>query len=155
MINKKLAFKIVVKTFNFSRFGRTYNISKITENVDIISALEKIEKKCRIGQDMDTESVNIIGSEFESQDTVGCKDATSHNADSTPVSNIPSGICTTPSSRTADNLNSPPTSAKRKLVDVYNLDDDVYESATKPNAPRIGDAKVVGTTKLLIPKVEK
>ncbi|CAH1445857.1 unnamed protein product [Lactuca virosa] len=155
MIDKKLAFKIVVKTFNFSRFGRTYNISKITENVDIISALEKIEKKCRIGQDMDTESVNIIGSEFESQDTVGCKDATSHNADSTPVSNIPSGICTTPSSRTADNLNSPPTSAKRKLVDVYDLDDDVYESATKPNAPRIGDAKVVGTTKLLIPKVEK
>ncbi|CAH1443867.1 unnamed protein product [Lactuca virosa] len=155
MINKKLAFKIVVKTFNFSRFGRSYNISKITNNVDIISALEKIEKKSRIEQDMDTESVNIIGSEFASQETVGCKDATSHTADNTPMSNIPSGICTSPSSRTANNLNSPPTSAKRKLVDVYDLDDDVYESATKPNAPRIGDEKVGGTTKLLIPKVEK
>ncbi|CAI9271886.1 unnamed protein product [Lactuca saligna] len=151
MIDKKLAFKIVVKTFNVSRFGRSYNISKITDNVDIISALEKIEKKSRIEQDMDTESVNIIGSEFASQETVGCKDATSHTADNTPVSNIPSGI----SSRTVNNLNSPPTSAKRKLVDVYDLDDDVYESATKPNAPRTGDGKVVGTTKLLIPKVEK
>ncbi|CAI9290746.1 unnamed protein product [Lactuca saligna] len=151
MIDKKLAFKIVVKTFNVSRFGRSYNISKITDNVDIISTLEKIEKKSRIEQDMDTESVNIIGSEFASQETVGCKDATSHTADNTPVSNIPSGI----SSRTVNNLNSPPTSAKRKLVDVYDLDDDVYESATKPNAPRIGDGKVVGTTKLLIPKVEK
>ncbi|CAI9271224.1 unnamed protein product [Lactuca saligna] len=85
------------------------------------SALENIEKKSRIEQDMDTESVNIIGLEFASQDTVGCKDATSHNADNTPVSNIPSGICTTPSSRTAANLNSPPISAKRKLVDVYEL----------------------------------
>ena len=67
------------------------------------------------------------------------------------MSNIPSGI----SSRTVNNFNSPPTSAKRKLVDVYDLDDDVYELATKPNTPRIGDGKVVGTTKLLIPKVEK
>ncbi|CAH1432801.1 unnamed protein product [Lactuca virosa] len=151
MIDKKLAFKIIVKTFNVSRFGRSYNISKITDNVDIISALEKIEKKSRIEQDMDTESVNIIGSEFASQETVGCKDDTSHTADNTHVSNIPSGI----SSRTVNNLNSPPTSAKRKLVDVYDLDDDVYESTTKPNAPRIGDGKVGGTTKLLIPKVEK
>nr|KAJ0214608.1 hypothetical protein LSAT_V11C400223570 [Lactuca sativa] len=150
MIDKKLAFKIVVKTYNSSRFGRSYNISKITDNVDIISALEKIEKR-----DMDTKSVNIIGSEFASQETVGCKDATSHTADNTPMLNIPSGICTSPSSRTTNNLNSPPTSVKRKLEDVYDLDDDVYESATKPNAPRIGDEKVGGTTKLLIPKVEK
>ena len=50
MLDKKLAFKIVVKTFNFARFGRTYNISKLTDNVDIISALEKIEKKMRIEQ---------------------------------------------------------------------------------------------------------
>nr|KAJ0190189.1 hypothetical protein LSAT_V11C800407880 [Lactuca sativa] len=148
MIDKKLAFKIVVKTFNVSRFGRSYNISKITDNVDIIYALENIEKKSRIEQDMDTESVNIIGSEFASQETVGCKDATSHTTDNTHVSNIPSGI----SSRTVNNFNSPPTSAKRKLVDVYDLDDDVYELATKPNTPRIGDGKVVGTTKLLIPK---
>ncbi|CAI9260941.1 unnamed protein product [Lactuca saligna] len=104
---------------------------------------------------MDTETINIIGSEFASQEIVGCKDATSHTVDNTPVSNIPSGICTSPSSRTTNNLNSPPTSVKRKLGDVYDLDDDIYESTTKPNAPCIGDGKVGGTTKLLIPKVEK
>ena len=71
------------------------------------------------------------------------------------MSNIPSGICTSPSSITGNNLNSPPTSAKRKLVDVYDLDDEVYESATKANAPRIEDDKVGATTKLLIPKLEK
>ncbi|CAI9291477.1 unnamed protein product [Lactuca saligna] len=156
MLNKKLAFKIVVKTLNSSKFGRYYNISKITDNFDIIVALENIEKKNIIEQDMDNDSVNAVGSEFASQDTVGCKDVNSHTDDNTPVSNIPSGNSTSPSSVTAtNNLNSPPTSVKRKLVDIYDLDDDVYESATKPNASRVDNDKAGITTKLLIPKVEK
>ncbi|KAL7605804.1 uncharacterized protein LOC128133957 [Lactuca sativa] len=105
---------------------------------------------------MDNDSVNVIGSEFASQDTVGCKDVISHTADNTPVSNIPSGNTTSPSSVTGtNNLNSPPTSVKRKLVDIYDLDDDVYESSTKPNSPRVYKDKAGLTTKLLIPKVEK
>nr|KAJ0190491.1 hypothetical protein LSAT_V11C800414380 [Lactuca sativa] len=127
MLNKKLAFKIVVKTFNVSKCFRSYNISKLTDNLDIIAALENIEKKNMIEQDMDNDSVNVIGSEFASQDTVGC----------------------------TNNLNSPPTSVKRKLVDIYDLDDDIYESSTKPNSPRVYKDKAGLTTKLLIPKVEK
>ncbi|KAL7605805.1 hypothetical protein Lser_V15G20606 [Lactuca serriola] len=50
MLNKKLAFKIVVKTFNVSKCFRSYNISKLTDNLDIIAALENIEKKNMIEQ---------------------------------------------------------------------------------------------------------
>ncbi|CAH1447752.1 unnamed protein product [Lactuca virosa] len=110
----------------------------------------------RYEKDMDNDSIDVIDSEFASQDTMGCKGANSHTADNTHVSNIPSRICTSPSSITATNkLNSSPTSVKCKLVDVYDLDDNVYESATKPNAPRNGDDKVGGTTKLLISKLKK
>nr|KAJ0214103.1 hypothetical protein LSAT_V11C400201930 [Lactuca sativa] len=129
MINKKMAFKIVVKTFNFSRFSRSYNISKITDNVDTILLWRKLRKRVGLNR-MLLPTLLII---------LLCRI-------------FPLAFVKVHHQELTNNLNSAPTSVKRKLVDVYDLDDDVYESTTKPNAPRNGDGKVGGTTKLLIPK---
>ena len=51
LIGRKMAFKIIVRGFTAGRkYIRSYNISKISDDVDIISALEKLEKANHIEQ---------------------------------------------------------------------------------------------------------
>ncbi|CAH1427778.1 unnamed protein product [Lactuca virosa] len=135
LIGRKMAFKIIVKRYTCGRkYIRNYNISKISDNVDIISALEKLEKANDIEQDIETESVNVVVSDFNSQDTIGFKGSASFVADNTPISTFPNTISMSPSTNhDTTSLLSPPTNAKRKLVDVYALEDTVCESSTKPS----------------------
>ncbi|CAI9261409.1 unnamed protein product [Lactuca saligna] len=155
LIGRKMAFKIIVRGFTAGRkYIRSYNISKISDDVDIISALEKLEKANHIEQD--TESVNVVVSDFNSQDTIGFKGSASFVADNTPISTFPNAISMTPSTNhDTTSLLSPTTNVKRKLVDVYDLEDTVCESSTKPSKISIGIKATVASTQLLIPKVEK
>ena len=52
-------------------------------------------------------------------------------------------------------LLSPTTNVKRKLVDVYDLEDTVCESSTKPSKKSRGIKETIMSTQLWIPKVEK
>nr|KAJ0184461.1 hypothetical protein LSAT_V11C900487630 [Lactuca sativa] len=139
LIGRKMAFKIIVKGFTSGRkYIRSYNISKI-----IIS-------------DIETESVNVVVSDFNSQDTIGFKGSTFVVAHNTPISTFPNTISMSPSTNhDTSSLLSPTTNAKRKLVDVYDLEDTVCESSTKPSKKSIGIKESVVSTQLLIPKVEK
>ncbi|CAI9302931.1 unnamed protein product [Lactuca saligna] len=155
LIGRKMAFKIIVRGFTAGRkYIRSYKISKISDDVDIISALEKLEKANHIEQD--TESVNVVVSDFNSQDTIGFKGSASFVADNTPISTFPNAISMTPSTNhDTTSLLSPTTNVKCKLVDVYDLEDTVCESSTKPSKISIGIKETVASTQLLISKVEK
>ncbi|CAI9289397.1 unnamed protein product [Lactuca saligna] len=157
LIGRKMAFKIIVRGFTAGRkYIRSYNILKISDDVDIISALEKLEKANHIEQDTETESVNVVVSDFNSQDTIGFKGSASFVADNTPISTFPNTISMTPSTNhDTTSLLSPTTNVKRKLVDVYDLEDTVCQSSTKPSKKSIGIKETVVSTQLLIPKVEK
>ncbi|CAH1419207.1 unnamed protein product [Lactuca virosa] len=134
LIGRKMAFKIIVKRYTCGRkYICNYNISKISDNFDIISALEKLEK----ANDIEQGSSSFV-------------------ADNTPISTFPNIISMSPSTNhDTTSLLSPPTNAKRKLVDVYALEDTVCESSTKPSKKSIGVKESVVSTQLLIPKVEK
>nr|KAJ0225757.1 hypothetical protein LSAT_V11C100026180 [Lactuca sativa] len=157
LIGRKMTLKIIVKRYTSGRkYIHNYNISKISDNVDIIFALEKLEKANDIEQDIETESVNVVVSDFNSQDTIGFKGSASFVADNTHISTFPNTISMSPSANhDTTSLLSPPTNAKRKLVDVYNLEDTVCESSTKPSKKSIGVKESVVSTQLLIPKVKK
>ncbi|CAH1451653.1 unnamed protein product [Lactuca virosa] len=157
LIGRKMAFKIIVKGFTYGRkYILSYNISKMSDNADIIFALEKLEKANHVEQDIETESVNVVVSDFNSQDTIGFKGSASVVADNTPISTFPNTISMSPSTNhDTTSLLSPTTNAKRKLVDVYDLEDTVCESSTKPSKKSIGIKESVVSTQLLIPKVEK
>ncbi|CAH1433072.1 unnamed protein product [Lactuca virosa] len=104
----------------------------------------------------ETESVNVVVSDFNSQDTIGFKGSASFVADNTPISTFPNTISMSPSTNhDTTSLLSPTTNVKRKLVDVYDLEDTVCESSTKPSKKSIGIKETVVSTQLLIPKVEK
>ncbi|CAI9287019.1 unnamed protein product [Lactuca saligna] len=61
LIGRKMAFKIIVKGFTSGRkYIRSYNISKISDNVDVIYALEKLQKANHIEQDTEIEFVNVV-----------------------------------------------------------------------------------------------
>ncbi|CAH1448308.1 unnamed protein product [Lactuca virosa] len=155
LIGRKMAFKIIVRGFT-RKYIRSYNISKISDDVDIIYALKKVEKANHIEQDTETESVNVVVSDFNSQDTVGFKGSASFVADNTPISTFPNTISMSPSTNhDTTSLLSPTTNVKRKLVDVYDLEDTVCETSTKPSKKSIGIKETVVSTQLLIPKVEK
>nr|KAJ0211585.1 hypothetical protein LSAT_V11C400223680 [Lactuca sativa] len=118
LIGRKMAFKIIVKGFTSGRKCICgYNISKISDNVDVIYALEKLEKANRIEQDTETESVNVVVSNFNSQDTIGFKGSASFVADNIPISTFPNTISMSPSTNhDTTSLLSPPTNAKRNLL---------------------------------------
>ncbi|CAH1428733.1 unnamed protein product [Lactuca virosa] len=72
--------------------------------------------------------------DFNSQDTIGFKGSASFVADNTPISTFPNTISMSPSTNhDTTSLLSPPNNVKRKLVDVYDLEDTVCESSTKPS----------------------
>nr|KAJ0217815.1 hypothetical protein LSAT_V11C300138860 [Lactuca sativa] len=153
LIGRKIGFKLIVESFTTCRkYVCSYNIPKISDIVDIIFALEKLEKVNCIKQDIENESVNCMVSYFNSQDTVGFKDLASFAVDNTPISTFPKSTLVTPSNNhDTDDLMSPSTNVKRKLGHVYNLDDIVCESSTKS----IGVKEGIVSTQLLIPKVKK
>nr|KAJ0214118.1 hypothetical protein LSAT_V11C400177890 [Lactuca sativa] len=157
LIGRKMAFKIIVRGFTSGRkYIRSYNISKISDDVDIIFALEQLEKANHIEQDTETESVNVVVSDFNSQDTIGCKGSASFVADNTPISTFPNTISMSQSTNhDTTSLLSPTTNVKCKLVDVYDLEDTVCESSTKSSKKSSGIKETIMSTQLLIPKVEK
>ncbi|CAH1439223.1 unnamed protein product [Lactuca virosa] len=88
--------------------------------------LFKLEKANHIEQDIETESVNVVVSDFNSQDTIGFKGSASVVADNTLISTFPNIIPMSPSTNhDTTSLLSPTTNAKSKLVDVYDLEDTI------------------------------
>ncbi|KAL4591263.1 hypothetical protein LXL04_004221 [Taraxacum kok-saghyz] len=69
LVDKKYAFKVVVGKFNSVKNVRYYNVSKITDVVDIISELDIMDRKLSNDRDVETDSENVSFS----QETVTLK----------------------------------------------------------------------------------
>ena len=84
------------------------------------------------------------------------QDSNSFTDDNTPISDKMDGTCTSPLTKTSTSrLKSPTKVAKRKLIEEYDLDEPVAESATKPVDSSNTKSFINGEHKLLIPKLEK
>ncbi|KAL4562293.1 hypothetical protein LXL04_034493 [Taraxacum kok-saghyz] len=154
VLEKKYAFKVVVGKFNSTKNVRYYNVSKMTDAVDIMSELDMMEKKLSNDQDDYSESENINFS----QETVNLKDDTSVTGDnSTPTSyKLGTDECNTPAPRVKTNNSNPVAKElKRKLIDVYDVDAPESQSATKYVAKTITESNSDAPFKLLTPKIEK
>ncbi|KAL4580717.1 hypothetical protein LXL04_016919 [Taraxacum kok-saghyz] len=156
LLEQKIAFKIIVKVSTFAPYTRYYNISKWTDDMEIIAELEKLESKKTLSEQGEYEdSVSLSMTESASQFTVNLKDSDSFTDDNTPISDKLDGTCTSPLTKTSrSRLKSPPKDAKRKLIEVYDLDELVGESATKPVDSSNTKTVLNVEQKLLIPKLE-
>nr|KAJ0222461.1 hypothetical protein LSAT_V11C200057020 [Lactuca sativa] len=138
---------------DFMKNTRFYQISMIHE-LDEANVLDHVVEN--ESWDTETESVNVVVLDFNSQDTIGFKGSASFVANNTPISIFPNTISMSPSTNhDTTSLLSPTTNVKRKLVDVYDLEDTVCVSSTKPSKKSCGIKETVVSTELLIPKVAK
>ncbi|KAL4590891.1 hypothetical protein LXL04_003837 [Taraxacum kok-saghyz] len=153
LLEKKYAFKVIVGKFNSTKNVRYYNVSKITDAVDIMSELDMMEKKLSNDLDVESESKNVNFS----QETVNLKDDTSVTGDSsTPTSYTLNNGCNTPAPKVkSNNSNTVAKELKRKLTEVYDVDALESESATKSVAKTMTESNSDVPFKLLIPKIEK
>ncbi|KAL8193416.1 hypothetical protein R6Q57_026551 [Mikania cordata] len=99
LLEKKFAYKIEVSDFNLKNNYQVYGILKLTDDSSVISELDKM---FNIIQPNESDSVNLTMSEFQSQDTVAMKVMSFFEDNSTPTLF---------------------TNVKRKLIEVYDLDE--------------------------------
>ncbi|KAL4568987.1 hypothetical protein LXL04_024613 [Taraxacum kok-saghyz] len=158
LIDRKLAFKLVIGKFNTVKNVRYYNVEKLTSDTRIISQLETIEKKLSSEQKNENEMYNDTLTDPSSQETVNLKDDTSETGDnSSPLSkNINNNyIHTSVPKMHTNNPNLVLNELKRKRVDVYDVDAPESESATKTYVKSKSGSNAGIPIKLLIPKIEK
>ncbi|KAI3727322.1 hypothetical protein L1987_67135 [Smallanthus sonchifolius] len=146
LLGKKFAFKIDITEFNINNNHWFFGISKLTENVDIIS---KLEKKANNYEPGNSESIANTLSEIPSQETLNFKASLESIDDNvTPLSQTEQGNGKRHVGKQATfKRKSKNPDFKRKLVDAYDIEDTGALSATKA----ISDGKKT----LLVPKVEK
>ncbi|MFS7934198.1 putative nucleic acid-binding, replication factor A [Helianthus anomalus] len=143
--DKKFAFMISVRQYNLKNKNDLYSITKMTEDPEILAALEK---KFDVGQVTETISV-----ENEVTSSVGKKISISCVGDNvTPISSAGKGHTL---EMDEDNEVSPSNSLKRNLGYVYD-DDSACQSSSKIRGGVDKDQDNNNEKeKLLIPKVEK
>ncbi|KAL4569435.1 hypothetical protein LXL04_025073 [Taraxacum kok-saghyz] len=73
LIDRKLAFKLVIGKFNTVKNVRYYNVAKLTSDTGIISQLETIEKKLTSEQKTENEMYKDTLTDPSSQETVNLK----------------------------------------------------------------------------------
>ncbi|XP_076923943.1 uncharacterized protein LOC143586238 [Bidens hawaiensis] len=137
LLEKIFAFKVDVADFNFKNNVEDYGINKLTDDTNIITELQKRLNGC-LRSNSNSVTLGASISEFRSSGSVSIKD----------VATDTKGM----SASSDDKL-------KRKLVEVFEVEDDASISATKLKSKTTED---MGTTSescegatLLTPKVEK
>ncbi|XP_076895081.1 uncharacterized protein LOC143547571 [Bidens hawaiensis] len=150
LLEKIFAFKIDVVDFNFRNNVEDYGINKLTDNTNIITELQK-RHNGRLQSDSTPVTLGASISEFQSSGSlydIGDNQTPSSNVDAQDLATDTKGMSTS----SDDKL-------KRKLVEVFEVDDDDSMSATKLKSKTIEE---MGTTSqscegaaLLTPKIEK
>ncbi|XP_076929621.1 replication protein A 70 kDa DNA-binding subunit C-like [Bidens hawaiensis] len=143
LLERKFAFRIEIKNYNLDNNAEYFSITKLTEDLNIIS---KLEKNFYNNQVEDSDSVNPSNSELPLQTDVSLKDSISCTADNgTPISNSNESMGTAPS-----------VDLKRNLEDVYDVDESSALSSTKQQKIHTKDLRDANWNEtLLIPKTEK
>ncbi|XP_076918468.1 uncharacterized protein LOC143578900 [Bidens hawaiensis] len=132
LLQKKYTFKIDVKEYNIVKNAMNFNITKFSEDPIIPEISEQNQ---------------LSSGDCQSEDTVINKEILSFTGENsiTPISN--------------DDKNrpsSPPSNLKRKLGDIYDVDDPpVANSSTKSNEKHVLRNNSGDNKNLLIPKKEK
>ncbi|XP_076952444.1 replication protein A 70 kDa DNA-binding subunit D-like [Bidens hawaiensis] len=154
LLEKKFAFKVDVAEFNFRNSVEDYGINKLTDDTNILTELQKRQHSC-LQTDSNSVSLGASMSEFQSSDSVSVKisdigdnQTPNSNVDGEDVANEQKGISTS----SDDKL-------KRKLVEVFEVDDQPSMSSTKvkpKTCEEIGKTNEAcdGAT-ILTPKLEK
>ncbi|XP_076886381.1 uncharacterized protein LOC143536224 [Bidens hawaiensis] len=145
LLEKKFAFKVDVASFNFRNSVEDYGINKLTGDTNILSELQK-RQHSRLQTDSNSVSLGASMSEFQSSGSVSAKTPNS-NVDGQDVASEEKVI----SVSSDDKL-------KRKLVEVFEVDDQPSMSATKVKAKsfeEIGKTnEACDVTAILTPKLE-
>ncbi|XP_076949151.1 uncharacterized protein LOC143621690 [Bidens hawaiensis] len=143
LLERKFAFRIEIKNYNLDNNAEYFSITKLTEDLNIIS---KREKNFYNNQVEDSDSVNPSNSELPLQTDVSLKDSISCTADNgTPISNSNESMGTAAS-----------VDLKRNLEDVYDVDESSALSSTKQQKIHTKDLRDANWNEtLLIPKTEK
>ncbi|XP_076909945.1 uncharacterized protein LOC143567393 [Bidens hawaiensis] len=143
LLERKFAFRIEIKNYNLDNNAEYFSITKLTEDLNIIS---KLEKNFYNNQVEDSDSVNPSNSELPLQTDVSLKDSISCTADNgTPISNSNESMGTAAS-----------VDLKRNLEDVYDVDESSALSSTKQQKIHTKDLRDANWNEtLLIPKTEK
>ncbi|KAI3760387.1 hypothetical protein L1987_50782 [Smallanthus sonchifolius] len=146
LLGKKFAFKIDITDFNVDNKHWFFGISKLTDNADIISQLEKKANNYEPGN---SESISNTLIEIPSQETVLLKASLESTDDNVTPSSITkqAGGKKQVGKEAMFKSKSKNQDFKRKLVDAYDIEDTGALSATKA----ISDDKKT----LLVPKVKK
>ncbi|XP_076905358.1 replication protein A 70 kDa DNA-binding subunit B-like [Bidens hawaiensis] len=143
LLERKFAFRIEIKNYNLDNNAEYFSITKLTEDLNIIS---KLENNFYNNQVEDSDSVNPSNSELPLQTDVSLKDSISCTADNgTPISNSNESVGTAAS-----------VDLKRNLEDVYDVDESSALSSTKQQKIHTKDLRDANWNEtLLIPKTEK
>ncbi|XP_076918998.1 replication protein A 70 kDa DNA-binding subunit B-like [Bidens hawaiensis] len=148
VLEKIFAFKVDVADFNFRNNVENYGINKLTDDTNTITELQKKQS------DYNYVTLGASISEFQSSASVSIKlydirdnQTPSSNVDGQDVATDIKGMSTS----SDDKL-------KRKLVEVFEVDDDASMSATKLKSKTIEEMGTTGEScegaTLLTPKVE-
>ncbi|XP_076920597.1 uncharacterized protein LOC143581785 [Bidens hawaiensis] len=154
LLEKIFAFKVDVADFNFRNNVDDYGINKLTDDTNIITELQK-RLNVRLQSDSNSVTLGASISEFQSSGYVSIK-VSDIGDNQTPSSNVDAQDVATD---TKGMSTSSDDKLKRKLVEVFEVQDDASMSATKMTSKTTEE---MGTTSescegatLLTPKVEK
>ncbi|KAM0060820.1 hypothetical protein Hdeb2414_s0004g00128631 [Helianthus debilis subsp. tardiflorus] len=137
LLNRRFAFKITIASFNIKNKADGYSISKLSENPEIISELDRHFDDF---QPADEEHLNAVLSDSNPNVNFDVKNAVSRTGDEdTPVSNVIKSIFTTPSGAEMNcSAEIVENQLKRNLDAVYDVDVSSSQSSTKPRKT-VGD----------------
>ncbi|XP_076940471.1 uncharacterized protein LOC143609662 [Bidens hawaiensis] len=125
LLEKKFAFKVDVAEFNFRNNVEDYGINKLTDDTNILTELQK-RQNSRLQTDSNSVSLGASMSEFQSSSSVSVK-ISDIGDNQNPSSNVDQDVANEEkgmSTSSDDKL-------KRKLVEVFEVDDQPSMSATK------------------------
>ncbi|XP_076902904.1 uncharacterized protein LOC143557801 [Bidens hawaiensis] len=154
LLENIFAFKVDVALFKFRNNVEDYGINKLTDDTNLITELQKRHNGL-LQSDSNSVTMGASISEFQSSGSVSIK-LSDIGDNQTPSSNVDAQDVATD---TKGMSTSSDDKLKRKLVEVFEVDDDASMSATKLKFKTIEE---MGTTsescegvELLTPKVEE
>ncbi|KAK9057114.1 hypothetical protein SSX86_024481 [Deinandra increscens subsp. villosa] len=154
IFEKRLAFKIDITSFNLDNDYRYYTVAKLTDDVGIIKSLDE---KYNIEQSQFSGSVNLSSQDMLSQASSYKKDVVSVGDDD--VNTLHAGEISDKKSQTrcesSNESKKIDPALKRKLNDVYDVEDSCDQSHPKNLDEVVRDDATMVKMSLLTPKLEK
>ncbi|KAK9049944.1 hypothetical protein SSX86_031087 [Deinandra increscens subsp. villosa] len=154
IFEKRLAFKIDITSFNLDNDYRYYTVAKLIDDVGIIKSLDE---KYNIEQSQFSGSVNLSSQDMLSQASSYKKDVVSVGDDD--VNTLHAGEISDKKSQTrcesSNESKKIDPALKRKLNDVYDVEDSCDQSHPKNLDEVVRDDATMVKMSLLTPKLEK